>query len=187
MKRLFCSAVVLSLLSITSQDSQAQIVPFKSVGTFNAYDTSTGVFGGPGKTAHMGKSSGGGLAIPVALPESDPDFGNPLVSGWIGFGEFVAANGDRIEFSGGGKIYFEPLGGGWFTAAWIGEFDIVDINGDGKAGDGRFANVGPGTAPLSVIAINDPFQLDATGMPLPGAIWTYDYEIRGDMNLGKKK
>lgn len=183
--RLACLLTAFTAAALMIQDASAQIVPFKSVGTANEYDTATGAFGGPGKTAHMGKSAGGGLAIPIGLPEDDPDFGNPLVSGWFGFGEFVAANGDTIEFAGGGKIYFVPLGEGWFTATWIGEFTIQDIDGDEQAGTGRFANVGPGTAPLDVIAINDPFQLDESGMPLPNDVWTYDYEITGDMNLGK--
>lgn len=188
MRKIFCVLVGLAVVGLMAQDARAQIVPFNSVGTGNAYDTGDGSFGGPGITAHMGKSSGGGFAAPVAITDpEDPDFGDPLVSGWVGFGEFVAANGDTIEFAGGGKIFFEPdeeLGPGWFTAAWIGEFNIT-------GGTGRFSNVGPGTAPLSVIAINDPFQLDQFGNPVPDEdgnppIWTYDYTITGDMDLGKK-
>ena len=96
----FLSVLAVALLGI--QNASAQIVPFHSEGTANEFDTSTAAFGGPGITAHLGKSSGGGFAIPVELPVGDPDYGDPLVSGWIGFGYFVAANGDTIEFFGGG-------------------------------------------------------------------------------------
>jgi hypothetical protein len=128
----------------------------------------------------MGKSTGSGLAIPSAT-------GNPFVLDWVGEGVFVAANGDTIEFSGGGKIFLQLRADGLFEASWVGQFEIGDIDEDGKAGTGRFSNVGPGAEPLDVIAINDPFALDDQGNPIPGDIWTYDYEITGEMDLGKKK
>ena len=81
MRKLTSVICVLVVTVMGGQHASAQIVPFKSVGTANEYDTSTGVFGGIGRTAHLGRSAGGGFAVPVGLPEGDPDFGNPLVLG----------------------------------------------------------------------------------------------------------
>ena len=156
----FAMAAVLG----TTGNSFGQVVPFRSTGVDNFYFPVTAEFGGDGITKHMGQSSGWGMAI----PESTPD---PSVLNWSGWGSFQAANGDEIFFEGGGQVFLESADGVLFTASWIGEFNI-------SGGTGRFANVGPGTAPLSVIAINHPFSLS-------DPVWTYDYEISGDMNLGK--
>jgi len=165
--RLCCTfLMVMVTLAVNAGHSWAQVVPFKSTGVNNLYDPVSMVFGGEGQTAHMGRSSGLGIAVPS--PTDDP-----LTLNWSGAGEFEAANGDKIFFSGGGQVYLTPLGGTMFTAAWIGEFNI-------EGGTGRFANVGPGTAPLSVVAINHPFDI------VNDPIWAYDYEITGDMDLGKK-
>lgn len=172
MKSTCMTLLLLAVGAFLTSTATAQIVPFKSFGTANEYDPATAEFGGPGQTAHLGASTGGGFAIPS--PTDDP-----LVLDWSGGGEFVAANGAKIFFVGGGQVFLTPLGDGWFTAAWIGEFEIT-------GGTGRFSNVGPGDEPLSVVALNDPFQLDEFGQALPGDIWTYDYEITGTMDLGKK-
>lgn len=162
----FLASVALAAVLGATSNGFAQIVPFYSSGENNRYTPADAAFGGDGKTLHMGKSSGEGIAIPI--PTED-DF----VLDWIGAGSFEAANGDKIFFEGGGQVFLVPIGGDMFTASWVGEFHIT-------GGDGRFENVGPGTAPLSVIAINHPFSLT-------DPVWLYDYEISGDMDLGKRR
>ncbi len=158
------AAIAMAVVLGTTSNSFAQVVPFYSHGVNNVYMPETEDFGGEGTTLHMGKSSGLGKAIP-----SETD--NPFVRNWSGAGSFTAANGDEIYFEGGGQVLLDTDDFDVFTASWIGVFNIT-------GGSGRFANVGPGTAPLSVIAINHPFRLT-------DPIWAYDYEISGDMNLGK--
>ena len=164
---LLTAAAAFAAFLTMAESSFAQIVPFRSVGENNLYNPATAGFGGDGITTHMGATSGLGLAIPA--PTDDP-----LVLDWTGGGEFASPNGDKTFFSGGGKVYLEPLGGTMFTATWVAEFDII-------GGTGRFANAGPGTAPLDVIAINHPFDM-ATD-----PLWAYDYLITGDIDLGKRK
>lgn len=180
MKSLFSCIAILAIAVLGVSDGYAQTVPFYSEGTDNLYNPFTAEFGGPGITNVLGKSSGGGIAIPS--PTSDP-----FVQDWIGYGQFVGSNGDTIEFSGGGQIFITPLGGGMYTASWVGTFEIGDIDGDGFAGTGRFRNVGPGSQPLDVIAINDPFELDEFGLPIPGDLWSYDYVITGEIDLGQRR
>lgn len=160
-------SVIALTLAFANATVDAQVVPFKSVGTNNVYNPTTMVFGGVGHTRHMGKSTGSGVAIPTPT-------GDPLVLDWTASGEFVAANGDKIFFSGGGQVFLNPLGGTMFTATWIGDFNI-----DG--GTGRFANVGAGPDPLAVTAINHPFDI------VNDQEWLYDYVITGKMDLGRKK
>ncbi len=162
------SAAVFSML-VATQTSYAQTVPFRASGTDAVYYTATAETSGFGQATHMGRALGSGLAVPIEGTNQ-----------WIALGyKFVAANGDEIYFTGGGTIEFFSIGDGEFSAIWSGEFNVV-------GGTGRFANVGPGDAPITVSAINDPFFLQEDGSPLPGAIWTYSWELTGDIDLGKK-
>lgn len=185
MKITIMTAIVIVALMIgTAPDAHAQIVPFKSVGTDNAYiadpgDPNAGQFSGFGNTSHMGKTFGIGFAAPLAPPDLS-DLANIPPVPWVGEGRFTAKNGASIEFSGGGLIFLEFRDDGLFDASWIGTFNIQDIDGDGKAGTGRFSNVGPAELPLDVTAINHPFSFS-------DPVWFYDYEITGQIDLGKKK
>ncbi|MEQ1902902.1 MAG: hypothetical protein ABL888_01790 [Pirellulaceae bacterium] len=144
----------------------AQVVPFKARGDNAIY--SQPFIGGDGSTSslgkatHMGKVYGEGQALPTV--------GN----NWETVGDYTltAANGDTIRMNGGGTVDVIPLGGGLFYAVWTGEFNVV-------GGTGRFANVGPGPAPIAVVAINNPFTF-------AGPIWTYSWTLTGKINLGKK-
>lgn len=184
MKITMTALVIVAAMLATAPDALAQIVPFKSVGTDNEYiadseNPNAGQFSGIGNTSHMGKTSGLGFAAPTEAPDlSDPTDIPPVP--WAGEGRFTAKNGASIEFSGGGLIFLELRDDGLFDASWIGNFNIQDIDGDGKAGTGRFSKVGPADLPLDVIAINHPFSFS-------DPIWFYDYEITGKIDLGKKK
>ena len=115
----------------------------------------------------MGNVLGSGVAFPT-----DPT-GNPGEFYWTAIGyTLTAANGDKIDFNGGGTVQLIPLGGTMFTAVWGGELNVL-------GGTGRFANVGPGTAPINVVAINNPFTF-------ADPVWTYSWSLTGDINLGKK-
>lgn len=172
------------LVLFSTSVCSAQVVPFLSTGSSNEYNPVTAEFGGGGITTHMGKTLNVGLAVPFPiLDPNDPDFGNPLVLGWTGEATIIAANGDTIEIAGGGKIFLQPLPSGLFTATWSGDFSVQDIDGDGKAGTGRFATVQAAAEPLAVTAINDPFNI----VVVPGDIWYYDFTIAGEIDLGKKK
>ena len=181
MKRVLASALFVGVLMVC-QSAFGQVVPFKSVGTGNEYNPSTQEYGGPGITAHMGKSTGSGVVTDL---EQLDDLG--LVFAWTTVGEFVGANGDKMFYTGSGVVTFVPIdfANGIFTASWDAGFEIV-------GGTGRFENARTleGES-LDVLAINDPFQLipDGNGglMPVPGDIWTYGYEITGRIDLGKKK
>lgn len=163
------TTIVLSVFSVLSMtdNCHAQVVPFAASGENAEYSPITAEFAGKGITNLQGLSMGVGFAIPS--PTADP-----LVYDWVGFGSFVAANGDEIQFNGGGQVFLNPLGGTMFTATWVAQFEIT-------GGTGRFANVGPGTAPLDVVAINHPFDF------VNDTVWFYDYTITGDIDLGLDK
>lgn len=152
---------------LTAQVSDAQVVPFKSTGSNNVYTPADGAFGGQGITSHMGVTVGSGIATPS-------DTLNPLIKDWFGGGEFVAANGDKLYFYGGGTVYLEPLGGTMFKARWIGKFYVY-------GGTGRFQNASAAAEPLDVVAVNHPFDI------VGDAEWLYDYVITGEIDLGKRK
>ncbi|MFT5302982.1 MAG: hypothetical protein ACI814_003799 [Mariniblastus sp.] len=164
---------VLAFVAAT-QTSYAQVVPFKASGDNAQYFPEDEVTTAVGKATHMGKVTASG----IAFPDGDPI--GPGKFEWMALDyEMTAANGDQICFHGGGELQFIPLGGNMFSAVWSGKFYI-----DG--GTGRFANVSDDGVPLDVIAINDPFELDESGDPLPDDVWTYSWELNGDINLGKK-
>lgn len=181
MKKSVCFMCATLLVLFSTSLCSAQVVPFLSAGSGNEYNPVTAELGGDGITTYMGKTLNFGLAVPFPITDdNDPDFNNPLVLGWTGEATIVAANGDTIEIAGGGKIFLQPLPSGLFTATWNGDFAVQDIDGDGKAGTGRFSNVKAAAEPLAVTAINDPFNIVVS----PGDIWCYDFTIAGEIDLG---
>jgi len=120
----------------------------------------------------MGKVLGSGLALPGV------EIGPGLFEWSAPNYQFEAANGDTIALTGGGTVQFVPLNPtGLFFAVWSGEFNVIT-----GSGTGRFANVGPGTAPIQIVAVNDPF----TFPPTEGDIWTYSWNLDGNIDLGKR-
>ena len=171
--QLLAFALVAALGFVLNQTSHAQIVPFRASGSEALYSPDTAITTATGKATHMGKINGSGVAFPTA------NLGNGLYE-WTALDyEITAANGDQIFFHGGGLLQFIPLGGNMFYAVWSGEFYV-----DG--GTGRFSNVGPASEPIAVVAINDPFELDANGDPIPGDTWTYSWSLDGKINKGNK-
>ncbi len=163
------AALVFALLSMT-QTSFGQIVPFLAHGQRALYSPCTALTTATGHATHMGRITASGAVIP--FPTSDP-----LVLDWTAVNyEMTAANGDQLFFEGGGTVQFIPLPSGMFTASWSGEFTVT-------GGTGRFANAGPGHAPLQVIAVNDPLNLPAE---CPDDVWTYSWALVGDIDLGRR-
>ena len=163
---LLVAATFAMAVTTISDTASAQVVAFNSTGFDNEYNPATATFGGTGHTSVMGPTIGAGIAIPEATDD-------PLVLNWSGGGYFEDRNGDRVYFSGGGKVFLTPLGGTRFTATWKAKFDIL-------GGTGRYENAGPANEPLDVTAINQPFDM-ATD-----PLWFYDYKIKGKIDLGGK-
>jgi hypothetical protein len=164
MAQLLQVAVLMVAFTI-GQVGQAQVVPFKASGKNATY--AQPFAGGDGSTwsvgqaTHMGRMVGYGRALPTGVGNN-----------WTTVGDYTltAPNGDSIFMNGGGTVETFDLGGGLFFAIWTGQFQVV-------GGTGRFANVGPGTAPIDVVAINEPFTFaDPT--------WIYSWSLRGDIDLG---
>lgn len=172
--RVLTGCALMAALLISSGNLLAQEVPFKASGQKAIYNPATAFTTATGKATHMGRITGSGVAFPSA------DLGNGLFE-WTALNyELTAANGDQILFEGGGLVQFIPIEGNLFYAVWSGEFTVT-------GGTGRFRNVKPGSAPIEVIAINDPFELDEFGNALPGDTWTYSWELNGTIDKGKKK
>lgn len=163
-KSLFLSLVVGVLFSAALH---AQVVPFHAEGKNAEYSPISGTYSGSGVGVRLGTCKVEGFAIPT--PTS-----NPLVLDWTGGGPVTAANGDQIFLTGGGQVQLVPLGGTIFSAVWSGNFNVV-------GGTGRFASAGPGTAPISVTAVNSPFDI------LNDPVWNFSWSLDGDINLGRKR
>ena len=168
---IICLAICVSW-SFAPLECQAQIVPFKASGDQAIYSPDTGATSGPGQATHMGKVFGSGFALPgVEIGPGLREWSAPNY-------QFEAANGDTIALTGGGTVQFVPLNQtGLFFAVWSGEFKVIP-----GGGTGRFANAGPGTAPIQIVAVNDPFTLP----PTTGDIWTYRWNLDGNIDLGKR-
>ncbi len=172
-------ATMVTLL-LATQNIHAQIVPFKSIGVNNVYYPISGEFGGSGITSHMGKTTGTGNVNSVFVDQT----GNPWILSWEGEGEFVAPNGDKLYFATDplpadpadavNMVQLDVTNFPICTAVWSAKFHIT-------GGTGRFANAGPASEPLDVIAVNHPFNI------LEDTEWLYDYTITGKINLGKRK
>lgn len=171
MRVLRVSLIVAACLAlVVCQFSTAQVVPFNATGSVGNYSPETGEFTTAGNATHMGAVTGSGVAFTTA------DLGNGLFIWVCPFHEITAADGSQIFLSGGGLVQFIPLGGSDFTAEWSGEFNV-----DG--GNGRFAKIKPGNAPLDVTASNDPFVFP----PAPGDIWTFSWTLDGTIDLGRRR
>ena len=178
-RNLLATLTIVTAMVAMTESSNAQNVPFKASGTNAVYNTATAETIGPGHATHMGNAVGAGLAIPGG--EVDP-VNFPGLFYWTAANySMTASNGDKIFFNGGGTVQFIPIVGSTYFAVWSGEFNV-----EPGQGTGRFSTAGPADEPISVQAINDPFQLDANGDPLPGAIWTYSWTLDGKIDLGKK-
>lgn len=162
--------VVFSLMQIAGQVSEAQVVPFKARGSNSVYYPDTAYTEGTGNGTHLGKFTFSGNAVP--FPTNDP-----LVLNWIALDyAAVAANGDALYMAGGGTVQLIPLGGNLFIAEWSGDFYVT-------GGSGRFATARSSSSPLKVVAVNDPFVFP----PNPGDIWSYDWTLEGDLDLGRRR
>jgi hypothetical protein len=115
---------------------------------------------------HLGKHTFAGVV--ATSPTA-----NPLVYDFslTGTQETVAANGDKLFFSGSGQVELIPLDatGTTFVAVWEGDFVVV-------GGTGRFAGARPADEPLHVVAINDPFSL-------LDPVWSFSWELTGRIVL----
>ncbi len=145
----------------------AQTIPFKTKGS-GYYNPATGDYGGDGVGTLVGRHHflGNVLTFPT---------GNPFVYDFMILPsnpqETVAANGDKIYFSGSGQVELFPLDPYFieFTATWSGNFVV-------EGGTGRFASIAPGPQPLDVIAINDPFTL-------ADPQWDFTWTLNGSVRL----
>jgi hypothetical protein len=162
-----------ALLAIALNSAlHAQIVPFEAQGKDAKYnqpflpDVGDGSNYAIGRATHMGKIEGTGVALPTGVGNN-----------WSTVGKYTlkCRNGDCIYMSGGGTIELIPVNPdlGIFKAIWTGKFNVV-------GGTGRFANVGPGTAPIDVVAINEPFTF-------ADPVWEYSWTLSGNINLGKSQ
>jgi hypothetical protein len=145
----------------------AQVVPYRTFGT-GTYNPVTGDYGGSGNGTHVGRHTFSGNVI--TSPTGDPlvfDFLIPATDPQ----ETVAANGDKIFFSGSGQVQLIPLDETftYFSAVWSGTFVV-------EGGTGRFASVGPGPEPLDVLAVNDPFTFF-------DPLWSFRWELSGQISL----
>ena len=171
----------ISLLTIIAlfayaQTAAAQTVAFSTFGSNASYSPITGDYSGTGNGTHLGSHTFSGKVMTIPMDPCDP-FETDFY--WISTQpqETVAADGSKIFFDASGTV--ELIGDfstGIFTACWTGEFVVVP-----GMGTGRFANAGPADEPLSVVAINDPFNI------FLDPIWTFSWTLTGQIDLGKKK
>jgi hypothetical protein len=160
----------LSLLAwATVQPVQAQIVPYKLTGSGVA-DPTTGQFYGPSISTHLGKMTYFAQALTLIPTATGFDYTAVDVQ--------TAADGSEIHLFGVGSAVLTPrpdLGAGWFEAVWDGEWTVT-------GGTGRFANVKPGTGPIILEMVQEPFDLFD-----PITLRPFTYTKTGDIDLGKKK
>jgi hypothetical protein len=149
--------------------ADAQIVPYKASG-LGMYSPVNGDYGGAGVATHLGRHNFSGKV--VTTPTIDPLIFNFLIDA-RNPQETVAANGDKIFFSGSGTVQLIPTEPTftYFSANWSGNFVV-------EGGTGRFANAGPGPQPLDVVAINAPFTL-------ADPVWNFNWTLNGKIRLKK--
>src|SRR5262249_53360539 len=139
---------------------------YRTHGT-GSYSPGTFGYGGVGVGPHLGRHTFAGVVA------TSPTANNPLVFDFSLMvpQETVAANGDKLFFSGSGQVEFIPLDDTFttFVAIWEGDFVVV-------GGTGRFAGAQPADEPLRVVAINDPFSL-------LDPVWSFSWELTGRIVL----
>lgn len=146
LRQLAIATLALFVQSAIAQQSVAQTVPYRAIGT-GAYSPLDGDYGGSGVGSPLGKHTCFGNV--ETTPTADP-----LVFGLQSTvpQKTIAANGDVIFFNSSGQVQLIPLDKTQttFSAIWTGQFVVV-------GGTARFARVKPGPEPLQVVAINLPF------------------------------
>lgn len=159
--------VVVLFLGWGAHVLQAQVVPYHTHGS-GLYQPATGDYSGNGVGTHLGRHEflGNVATLPTAHPFVFEFFispGNPQLT--------TGANGDSLYFSGQGLVELIPLDPTFttFSAVWSGTFTV-------EGGTGRFENVGPGSNPLQVVAINDPFTF-------ADPVWTFEWTLDGSIAL----
>lgn len=155
-------SLLLTLAFLTRQ-SDAQVVPYRVVGT-GGINAVTGEFGGPSIGRHMGRMTYTGTSVTV------PDANDPFLLHYTASDVQVAADGSELHLSGIGTVTLIPLGGNLFSAEWDGDWTIV-------GGTKRFANAS-GTVQLR--AVNEPFDI------VNDLVWYYSYEKTGEFDLGNR-
>lgn len=171
MKQQQLKSLLLTAVSVAiglCHQAEAQSVAFRTFGSGSEYSPLSGEYWGTGHGTHLGKHSIFGEVV--------SDQTGPLTFEWETATpqETIAADGSTIFFTGGGEVELIPLDNlGNFIAIWQGTFEVA-------GGEGRFENVGPAEEPLTVTAINDPFNI------FTDPIWTFSWELSGRIDLGKK-
>ena len=161
-------AIVVAMLP---QRALAQVVPFRAMGENAQYNPGTGQYVGGGQGTHIGRLAGQGQVQLPIVPT-----GNPGQFLWKTAVPHVitAADGSTISLIGGGLVQLIPLDTniGLFSAVWQAEFEV-------QGGTGRFFNVGPGSGPIAVEAINQPFFLT-------DPLWKFSWSMKGTIDLGRQ-
>ena len=155
-------------------DCQAQIVPYKLSGSGVA-DPTNGTFYGPAIATHLGKMTY--FAQITSLTPILDEGGNLVGFDYTAIDTQTAADGSEICLEGAGSaslIYRPDLGPTVFEAVWGGEWTVV-------GGSGRFENVGPGTAPISLSMYQAPFDLFGDDLR------PFVYIKTGDIDLGRRR
>ena len=158
------TVLTLGLISV----SWGQLVPYKALGSSASYFPLTGDYEGPGNATHLGKH------YVLGNVETTPT--GALTATWKSTAPQVttAADGSTILFDACGEVELIPLDNlGNFVAVWSGTFEVA-------GGSGRFENVGPGPEPLTVTAVNDPFNI------LTDTEWNFSWTLEGHIDLGKR-
>lgn len=162
-----CTTLFVALGLWSATCAVGQVVPYKTTGV-GVYQPVNGNYGGSGTGTHVGNHTFVGNVL--TSPTSHPlvfDFeiltSNPQVT--------IAANGDRVFYSGSGQVQLIPLEPTFtfFSAVWSGTFVV-------EGGTGRFATMAPGPQPLNVVAINQPFTF-------ADPQWAFTWQLNGFVQL----
>lgn len=181
--RIFTTAIVaFTLLLATTENSYGQIVPYKASGTNAGYSPGTGDYDGQGTGTNVGKHDNAGNVVLSDLVEVLDD-GCLVFNFFIAEHRVTAANGDGFSLSAEGQVALCPIDpddeSTRYFAVWGGDFHVTE-----NSGTGRFKNVGPANDPLTLLAVNDPFDFPVID---PEAIWTFSWEFNGKIDLGRRR
>jgi hypothetical protein len=156
-------------LTLTCQQAEAQVKPFKVKGEGESGPEGLSVIGAPspygatGTATHLGNYSGSGFAQ-VTGPGT-----------FTGAFDFVAANGDVLSCVHPGTFAVYPDGQGRFFAIFDAIFTPT------SASTGKFANVG---GSFRMIAITESFDVLPTGSTTP---FDFEWHGEGSLEFAKKK